>query len=479
LGSNIKCGNSLIGPDFFDTLEPEQRTTNNEQRTNFDELRRKINPFDYQTEFPQIFSRKNLGAKRRSAEASAKADGFDIVIGNPPYGYMISDEQKKYFDKRYKFQDYQKDLYLLFLERSKNLLKIKGLLGFIVSNTWLLSVTYKNIRKFLTSHYRWLRILHLAEKVFRAVVDTHVLIFEKAKKGIISQPGALVVDRRDGTEIEEWHRLPYKLIPSNGEPINIVVQTDEILLFRKIQKNSRPLKNLCDVFNGVKPFEKGKGNPPQTEQTMKIKPFVKKGLRPDPQWSPLLRGSLINRYVNYWNNNYWILYGEWLAAPRNPAIFQAPYKILVRQTGDSIIAMSIEGGVIARDNLHIAIPKANGYICQYLLGILNSKLMDFAYSFMNPEKGEALAQVKKHHVESLPIRLIDFDNPDDVKKHDKMVELVESMLDLHRKLAEAKVPAEKTSIQRQINNTDSTIDKLVYELYGLTNEEIEIVEGHK
>jgi hypothetical protein len=79
-------------------------------------------------------------------------------------------------------------------------------------------------------------------------------------------------------------------------------------------------------------------------------------------------------------------------------------------------------------------------------------------------------------IQQLPIRTIDFDNPSDKAMHDKMVNLVERMLDLHKKLAAAKVPDEKTKIQRQITATDSAIDKLVYELYDLTKEEITIVE---
>lgn len=454
LSNNIKCGNSLIGPDFFDNSDVDPSD---------EELVQKINPFDWQKEFPQIFSRKN--------------PGFDAVIGNPPYGYMIPSEQQDYFSKTYKFQDYQKDLYLLFLERYQNLLKETGLLGVIVSNTWMLSVTYKNIRKFLTSHYRWLRILHLPEKVFSAVVDTHVLVFEKNKKGIASQPNALVVDRKINNEINEWHQLPYNLIPCDGEPINIVAPKEAAVLFRKIIKNSKPLRNFCDVYNGVKPFEKGKGNPPQTDETMKTKPFVKEGHRPDPEWSPLLRGSLINRYVNLWNNDYWILYGEWLAAPRNPAIFQAPLKIAIRQTGDSIIATIVESGFIARNNLHIILCKNNNYKYEYILGILNSSLMDLSYSIMNPEKGEALAEVKKRHVEILPIKEVNFENRSDVAVYEQIVNFVDKMLDLHKKLSAAKVPAEKTKIQRQIDATDNQIDRLVYKLYDLTPEEIEIVEN--
>lgn len=103
--------------------------------------------------------------------------------------------------------------------------------------------------------------------------------------------------------------------------------------------------------------------------------------------------------------------------------------------------------------------------------------MDFVYSLINPEKDEALAEVKKQHVEQLPIRPIDFSNATDKAKHDKMVSLVEQMLDLHKQLATAKTPDGQTRLRRQIDATDRLIDRLVYELYGLTEEDIKIVEG--
>ena len=80
-------------------------------------------------------------------------------------------------------------------------------------------------------------------------------------------------------------------------------------------------------------------------------------------------------------------------------------------------------------------------------------------------------------ITQLPIRPIDFADATDVVRHDRMVALVEAMLDLHRKLAAAVTDQEKTVLQRQIVATDRLIDRLVYELYGLTEEEIGIVEG--
>src|SRR6266702_3098486 len=95
LDRNIKCGNSLIGPDFYDIV----------QTSFFDEEERyRMNVFDWTSAFPDVFSGDNL-------------PGFDAVIGNPPYGYMIPSVQQEYFSKHYHHQDYQKDYYLLFLEK--------------------------------------------------------------------------------------------------------------------------------------------------------------------------------------------------------------------------------------------------------------------------------------------------------------------------------------------------------------------------
>ncbi len=76
----------------------------------------------------------------------------------------------------------------------------------------------------------------------------------------------------------------------------------------------------------------------------------------------------------------------------------------------------------------------------------------------------------------LPIQTINFDNPKDKARHDRMVSFVDQMLDLHKQLSAAKHPQQKTAIQRQINNIDKQIDRLVYQLYGLTDEEIKIIE---
>jgi hypothetical protein len=113
----------------------------------------------------------------------------------------------------------------------------------------------------------------------------------------------------------------------------------------------------------------------------------------------------------------------------------------------------------------------------YVAGLLNSRLLDSALrQLTNAFRGGYFA-VNKQALERLPFRTIDFTNPADKAQHDRMVELVERMLALHKQLAAPKTAHAKTTIQRQIDATDAQIDKLVYELYGLTDDEIKIVEA--
>jgi hypothetical protein len=116
----------------------------------------------------------------------------------------------------------------------------------------------------------------------------------------------------------------------------------------------------------------------------------------------------------------------------------------------------------------------------YLLGLLNSKLIWFILRQLcsvlgDIDKGGRLLQ-QKIYVEQLPIRVVDNQSPGRGIR-DQLVQLIEPMLKMHEELAEAKTDHERTAIQRQIDATDKQIDQLVYELYGLTEEEIGIVEG--
>jgi hypothetical protein len=113
----------------------------------------------------------------------------------------------------------------------------------------------------------------------------------------------------------------------------------------------------------------------------------------------------------------------------------------------------------------------------YIAGVLNSRLLNSAIrQLTNAFRGGYFA-VSKQALERLPFRAIDFRNAADKNQHDQVVSLVGRMLSLHKELAAAITAHDKTNIQRQIDATDAQIDKLVYELYGLTEDEIKIVEA--
>ncbi|MDD2365955.1 MAG: TaqI-like C-terminal specificity domain-containing protein [Desulfuromonadaceae bacterium] len=460
----------------FDQKEMEKRQKLHEQlaemELRFAEKEKLVyhNAFEWRFEFPEVLDNEG------------EFVGFDAIIGNPPYGNLVSKDLQKYFATNFQHQDYQKDLYLLFLERYEQLTAKHCILGIIIPNTWLQSVTFRKIRQYMTNNFQWHNLLHLPENVFDAVVDTLVLVFENAADDCSPLSMVPIYVRKDGI-INLSIELNWESIPKNGDSINIVADSQAQKLSQKIITSSVQLSVICSVFNGVKPFEKGKGTPPQTDQTMKEKPYVCDGSVTDKTWKPLLRGSLIQRYKILWDNNYWIQYGPWLAAPRDASIFEAPLKIMVRQTGDSIIAAMVEGGFIGRDNLHIILPKDETYSLQYILGVLNSKLADFVYTIMNPEKGEALAQVKKQHVEQLPIP------PATDAQQAPIIELVQKILAAKQNVGANCVrpplggDADKGACHAPLQDLpdipalEAEIDRLVYELYGLTDEEIAVVEG--
>lgn len=380
--------------------------------------------------------------------------GFDIVIGNPPYIQLQANNGQLsvlYADKGFATYFGTGDIYCLFFEKGNKLLVDGGVLSFINPNTWLQSITFGDFRKYLSSNFSWNSIL-ITDKVFEATVDTHCVVFNKT----YNQTDCKIYRKKKST-ISYLHTISRNRIIRTSECINIESDSRISELANKIINNNKRFAEIYNIYNGVKPFEKGKGTPPQTDKILKEKPYVKEGAKPGQEWSPLMRGSLMNKYINYWNNNYWILYGEWLAAPRKKEIFDAEEKIIIRQTGDSLIATIISSGIICRNNLHICLPKATDICNSYVLGLLNSKLMNFIYGFINPERGEALAEVKKKHVESLPIAYCD--NKKDISS------VVNDILLKKREDANADISA-----------LEEKIDLLVYRLYGLTYDEVLIVD---
>jgi adenine-specific DNA-methyltransferase len=449
LDKQIKCGNSLISNDFYHG----QQLGLLDEETIY-----RINAFDWETEFAEIL----------------QAGGFDAVIGNLPYGAFLSPDETEYLLKHFALQDYRLETYLLFLEKSLALVKEKGRIGLIIPNTWLLNLKSEKIRKYIFNHTTIQQVVHYRHRVFnKATVDTEIVIIQK-QLPIETHQIDISLKEKEGRSIN-YVIAQKRGQMSDGKPVNIFERPEFTQIADKLRACQK-LESLCAITQGAKPFQVGKGKPPQTREIVNKKPYVSE-IPHNKTFRPLLRGRLIQRYEILWNNNYWISFGDWLAEPRYSANYDAPGKIVIRQTGYRLIATLDRNQFIVRDNLYTIVSRQNDFELRFLLGLINSRLLQWFYSkIINPEVGEALAQVKRGHLAQLPIVEVDLYNPIDKANYNKMVQLVEKMLNLHKQLATANVPQTKTVLTRQIEATDKQIDQLVYQLYCLTVEEIVIVE---
>ncbi len=445
LDNNIKSGNSLIDMDFYDT-----------QLDFGDE--KKIKPFSWKHGFPEVFKQR----------------GFDVVIGNPPYGATFDKQEINYFLFNFKLQNYQLDSYFLFIEQGLKILKTKGLLGYIIPNTWLLNLTASKIREYLFTNSEIMSIVHFKFPVFQqAVVDTDIMIFKNDKPNTLHEIEIEIIDKQNQSHKSKIKQ--HNWIGTKGSPVNIL--DNDINNTLKLKFNKLPtLEAICKITQGTKPFQVGKGIPPQTRKIVEEKPFVST-TKKDDSFIPLLRGSMMNRYQINWNNDYWISYGDWLAEPRYSAKHDIPEKIIIRQTGDHLNATIDTSQFIVRDNLYTIISKNNNINLKYLLGLINSKLLNWYYqNIINPEKGETLAQVKRGHIAKLPIKQINLSDDLETDAHNKIVANVTQLIQLNSKKGNTQLHSKNEQLKNHINHCEEQINELVYKLYNISQEEIELIE---
>ncbi|HEC88524.1 MAG TPA: hypothetical protein ENI52_04315 [Thermoplasmata archaeon] len=443
LGKNIRCGNSLIGPDFYRQYDIGLFSD--------DEIRR-INVFDWYDD------EKGFGEIMREG-------GFDAVIGNPPYVnvFNIEKNEREYYKKSYYTCTNKSDKYAFFIEIVINkLLSKNGYFSFIVSNSWLTIQSFRNLRKLMLENTSIESLALTPKSTFiDAVVET--IIFSLKKK---YADKSHLINYRECNENNNF--VDIKKIPQDSffKSINYVFNlnyTRELFyLIDKINDKGIKLELLAYFSLGIKSANNNK--------------FIKDN-KINENCFPVVSGKEIKRYyIDYKGKFIWYEPKEMKkrkgAGPRNKSTFLKEEKIFVREISRGKIISCIDNSkYFALDTVNVIIPKEE-ISSLYIIGLLNSKLLNFWYGFHFSG-----LHVKLNQIRLLPIRTIDFNNPSDVKMHDEMVRLVERMMDLKRRYHETDDEHLRTQLDHAINATDSAIDALVYRLYGLTDEEIRIVEG--
>jgi predicted type IV restriction endonuclease len=518
LSNNIKCGNSLIGPDFY----------KNQQLDMFDtEERYRVNAFDWQTEFPEAF----------------KEHGFDAVIGNPPYirSQLLAETDRRYFSLAYEAATHTYDIYVVFLEQGLRLLNSKGKLGFILPNKFFTTDYGEGIRRLIAKRQLLRALVDFQDgQVFSRAGTYTTLIFLSSAAQTQPQYVALGDEFRKGGEravsdllSNDVVTLSQMSIPEDGSRWTLGAGVHRDLLSRLHAKYPMFSTLNPHIFQGLKTSadkvyllhvqttrgglliaRNALGEAVEIEKAC-VKPIVKGEhvqrysidtsshmyiiypyelsdsgqveLMPEhtikrvfpKTWEYLLKNRSL---LGARDKGKWAKRVDWYAYARSQNIGTFPGEKLllpymttrlrasIDRRGDLFFVNISTGGYGLRADLQ-------GHSILYLLGILNSRLMDYAIAQMTNRFRGGYFAVNKQGIERLPFRRIDFTSDAERQYHDGMVTLVESMLQLYEVLSVAKTPAERTSLERQIAATDAEIDRLVYELYGLTEEEIRIVEG--
>ena len=486
LAKNIRCGNSLIAPDYF-TGKPVFPF-------NVDE-RRKVNPFDWKTAFPEIMDK----------------GGFDAVIGAPPpYRPLVVKTREDYFQIHYNVYSESAGLYGYFIEKGLALLKPSGIMSVLVPGTFLRSQHARPLRRLLLTRQLGqiactgrTRVLPGGE----AMMYSLTLHNRPPEKPFIVSP---VWNSSEFPKViffgKDDFMLDQRVFDDGGWKLN---DTRIAKILKKVQEIGTPLDQYV---MGKIDFGRHmiRNNPLVVDQATKSQ-LTKKAWWCRRFFIPLLRPANIRRYVPESPDRFVLVIRDnrdlrtcrALITNMEKMVRNKDRKSGVKECKENLnpvsdvitIPLSFEfeenrpkiifseyqqdpafcfdvGGTYEISSTLLAINRND----LFLAGILNSSLGRFIITHTCPitERGYHTSPAA---LGKLPIYVIDFDNPDDKVRHDRMVALVTGMLDLHKHLSLAKTDQEKRLIQQEIDSTEKQIDSLVYGIYGLSVDEIAVVEG--
>lgn len=382
-------------------------------------------------------------------------EGFSIVIGNPPYVRVrdVSKAEKEYYSATFSVAFNQFDLFHLFVEHSYSLTQPNGIVVLIIPNTILGNENCQRLRRFVLDNFSLLALLDTRGYVFDEVaVEVTVLLLAR------SRPQALgrYVEVVDGVLVHR-HNFAMEDFRRNRN-LNFIVTVDSTLhnVLKRIVRNNLSLGDYYNVITGIKEYQIGKGTPPQSKKQVEERVF-NSDRRINKTYLPELRGKNISYYNVHWHGEH-ISYGPWLAEPRQEAFFDGP-RILLRQipAEETLVAAFTNEPFVIDQTVFVAKRKDGSSFSDYvLLALLNSRFMAWYFRNAYSEHDELFPKVKAREFKSFPIA----NPPAQVKA--QLEKLVEQRLGL-----EAGPEAE--AVEREI-------DQVVYQLYGLTAEEIRIVE---
>ncbi len=465
LGRNIQCGNSLIGPDFYE---------NQQMLLLDDDDRYRVNVFDWKSGFPEAM----------------KAGGFDSVIGNPPYVDIkgMPTPEAEYLFSKFAFSNNRINFFAAFIERSLQIAKRdKFKFSMIVPTALLTQDSYLELRRRIIDDFQIENVVRMPNESFGSAagdvkVDTVIVVIREssAKRkpiSVLAYRGYDRISEINPATAQIRNEIPQADWANNADCVwSLDSDRTEQAILAKCDINSVPLEQAAEFCLGLTPYDKYKGH---TQKQIAEQVFHADH-RKNASFRKLLSGNDVTRYSVLWNGERWISYGPWLGAPREERFFTEK-RILVKQiidwTSKRIWAAIAEEELFNSQNAFNLLPRP-GWEPEYLLGIINSALMSFYHRkrFLDEFKMR-FQKILIKDCRRLPVRQIAPEDKRGISLENRLVKYVKAAISLQSRLHLARTDQEHTAIQRQFEATDRQIDKLVYELYALTEDEIAIVES--
>lgn len=422
----------------------------------------------YEQEHPLTFIRQPEDVKV-SLSRLLKNRPFDIVVSNPPYIFtrstFISRSEKEYYAKHYKSAAGKVNTFAIFLESGIERLCEKGRLGMIVPNTLLRVSTYEPIRNYILDNCAIEQIVDLGGGQFDEVTAETIIIIlcrEADRPTRTSNKTRVLTEAKSlpsaDYKVSHIKQSTFELNPRRS--FNIFVDEGANAILSTIERECIPFgKTAQDIIAGVA-TPKGKRN------------FIS-DRRLDERYKPLLEGKDIDRYSIQFASKY-VLYDRGLLhRPRPESIFLSPIKILIRRIGGGsypIVATLDTNQYYTFNSLNNAILHTAQFDDKYVLALLNSKVLNYYFTMRCTNRAGLTVNISKGYLERLPIK------PASSERQSELASLVDRMLNLNRQITSATTRL-KDDLQKQIDATDLEIDQEVYNLYGITEEEKQIIEA--
>lgn len=432
LDNNIKCGNSLIGNDFYES----------QSMLAFDEKTRdKMNCFDWEEEFKSIF----------------KGGGFDVVIGNPPYGAELSEIERNYLEKKFSLSN--TNTAALFLGLLKNFLKDNCRGGYIIPKSFIYASNWESSRDLMIDD-----LFELVDcgKVWKEVkLEQVITLFEKGLKN-----DSYITSIREDKEIKRIGNINKNTYKEFGFYLN-AVSNDELNIAYKMNVSKKYINDYCINKRGVG-----------------CQKYCVEDINSNEEYYFVLGGKHINRYYypniikGYVEKKYIVNDNGFI---KNNSILVQNIVAHIMNPVPHIKIIAMPSSILDNKDKYILVDKVNqlenisSLDTRFILAIINSKLISwYSYRFIF---GLAIRTVQFDNptTSRIPMPVIDLSNSSHKEVHDKIVVLVDNIIELNKKVNTEKNPNSLNMINRQILACEKQLDNLIFSIYNLNDEEKKII----